>query len=144
MKILKVFAWLLAAALVTGFLFSTAGAADPTLSAYILPQTGDTVSVLLAQPGPRRTILVRNITVYYENAANTNSVFAGIQVASFTRTRYLWLGTPMASGAAGTLNWQNINTKILGDSARAGLILFLSAASSDTLSGYIEYEIIPD
>lgn len=144
MKILKIFAWLLLVFSIIGALVSTAGAADPTLTAYILPTTADTASVLLAKPGSNRTLLIRNITVFYENAANTNTVHAGIQVASFTRTRYLWLGQPMTSGAAGTINWQNLNVRILGDSARVGAILFLSATTSDTLSGYIEYEIVPD
>jgi hypothetical protein len=115
-----------------------------SLDAYIAPTIADTASVLLQIPTAGRTLRIRTITLWYDNAANTNPVYAGIVTADAARTRQLWLGEAMATSGIKGISWLYINRKIPSTVAQAGVLLFISGAASDTLSATVEYELITD
>ncbi len=114
------------------------------MCATISKNTGDTVSVLL--PGIKATqrYLIKGISITYDNAANTNPAYAMIQLPSYGRTVYYQVANLMVSSGATTVTYNDLNVVVPApaDSTAGGLIFFLSAASSDTLAGFIDYEVI--
>lgn len=118
-------------------------AADLTLTAVVTQTDADTSGSLLVVPTASQTILIKRITLFYDNAANTNPIYAGIVTANAAHTRSLWLGQAMTSSGIATVQYDNINRLITPATAQTGLRLFVSAASSDSIMGIVEYELVP-
>ena len=139
---------LILAAILSGLLFSsTAHAWSSTgsrMCATISKSTADTVSVLLAGIRPTQRYLIKNITLTYDNASNVNPIYAMLQLPSFSRTVYFQTATNMTSAGSVTLVFNDINVVVPApaDSTAGGLIFFLSAATSDTLSAVLDYEVL--
>lgn len=113
-------------------------------TAYIAPTTADTAGVVLRTPHGGQTIVIRRVTVWYDNAANTNPAYIGIVQSNAAQTRVLWLGDAMASSGISALEYGPMYFRVAGATARAGLRAFISAASSDTLEAVVEYEVVND
>lgn len=114
-----------------------------TLDAWIGPTSADTAGVLLQIPGPGRSIRIVAISTFADNAASASTVYAGIVSADAAQTRYLWLGKVLSSTAINTDVWE-VHRKIPAAVAQAGVRLYISGASTDTLSANVEYEIVTD
>lgn len=114
-------------------------------TAAIPVTSADTAGVALQIPAAGRTIRIRSMTFYYDNAANTNTANIGIVQANAGQTRVTgtWLGEAMTSSGVKTLSYSPM-IRIAGTTAQAGLRLFITAASSDTLDASVEYEVILD
>lgn len=132
---------LLFLALSAGVAFAAGG--EVPLEAVAAQTDADTTSAALLFPNPSQTILIKRITLWYDNAANTNPVYVGIVAATAAHTRQLWLGRTMTSSGIETITFDNINRVITPSTAQAGVRLFISAASSDSLFAKVEYEIVP-
>lgn len=127
--------------------FAPVEAWSPTgsrMCATITKNTADTVSVLLPGIRANQRYLIKGISVTYDNAANTNPVYAMLQLPSFSRTVYYQAANLMVSSGATTVSYTDLNVVVPApaDSTQGGLIFFLSGASSDTLAGFIDYEVI--
>ena len=126
---------------------STAKAWSPTgsrMCATIDKTTADTVSVLLTRIRPSQRYLIKGISITYDNAANTNPVYAMIQLPAYSHTVYYQVANLMVSSGATTVTYNDLNVVVPApaDSTSGGLRFYLSAASSDTLAGFIDYEVI--
>ena len=113
-------------------------------SAQIAQTAADTASVLLDPIRSTQRYLVKSITVFYDNAANTNPLYVALQLPSHSRTRYFWTGQAMTSSGIATLQWSDINTIVdaPADSTAGGLRFFISATTSDSLWAHLDYEVI--
>lgn len=137
---------LILAAILGGLLFSVPAFAtsdDQTLTAVAVQTNADTTSVAFPIPNPNQTILIKQITVFYDNAANTNPIYVGINDATAAFTRRLWLGQAMVSSGIQTIQYVGLDQKIDAATAQLGIRVFLSAASSDSIMAIVSYELIP-
>lgn len=111
----------------------------------VISTTGaDSAGVLLRLPGANRTIVIRNMAVYYDNDATAGAIYVGVIDASTARTKEVWFGTAMADNGIDSYFFGPMYQVIDGTAARAGLRFFVSAAGSDSLTGFVEYEVIND
>lgn len=139
---------LVLALILAGLAFaSTANAWAPTGSracATITKTTADTVSVLLPGIRANQRYLIKGISITYDNAANTNPAYAMIQLPAYSHTVYYQVANLMVSAGATTVTYNDLNVVVPApaDSTQGGLRFYLSAASSDTLAGFIDYEVI--
>lgn len=113
-------------------------------SAYISITTADTAGTLLRIPRGGQTIVIRKLTIWYDNAANTNPAYIGIVTATAGQTRQLWLGDAMASSGISVNEYGPMYFRLTPTTAQAGVRLFISAASSDSLEAVAEYEVVND
>lgn len=114
-----------------------------SLEAVIAQTTADTASVALAFPRSTQTVLIKRILCWYDNAANTNPFYVGIVAATAAQTVQFWLGTAMVTSGIATVSYENLNKRIDPATAQAGVRVFASAASSDSIMVKVEYELIP-
>ncbi len=132
------------ALLVMGLFFQTSVADEGGRNVQIAKTSADTASILL--PGIRATqrYKIKNITVFYDNAANTNPLYVAIQLPSYSQTVYFWAGQAMTSSGITTVQYTNVNAVVSApaDSTAGGLRFFISAASSDTLFASLDYDVI--
>jgi len=115
-----------------------------SLDAYIGVTSADTAGVLLQIPTAGRTIRIKTITVWADNAASASVIYAGIVSADAAQTRYWWSGQTLASTAINTNVWFGINRKIPASVAQAGARFYISGASTDSIAANVDYEIDTD
>lgn len=136
---------LILAAILSGLIFYGMAQAieGQTFVAEVTQTNADTASVGLKFPNSTQTILIKDITFWYDNAANTNTFYVGIVSATAAHTRQLWLSQTMANAGVNTVQLNDINYKITPSVAQAGVRVFLSASTSDSISALVEYEFVP-
>lgn len=92
-----------------------------------------------------QTIVIKKITLWYDNAANTNAIYAGVITQNAAHTRHLWLGKAMTSSGIEAFEYDNINLRITPSTAQSpGLRLFVSAASSDSIYAKVDYYFVSE
>ena len=118
--------------------------AGTTEIALVSITAADTAGVVLRTPRSGQTVRVRTVTLMYDNGAAAGQAYAGIVQSNAAHTRVLWFGQTMTSSGVETITWGPINYTVAAATAQAGLRLFISAASSDSLQALVEYEVIND